>query len=710
MNNQASNKASEAKNWLRGGQIVEHNIRMFKQNIKRVGSASLFIASIYIIGYVVINTTAIERKLAFNYYFSYVIAYIAKPTGINHITYQGKPIQLKHQQVIQSSSFIQPSRKIQNLLIKSSIQAIAVVLVMYLLVSIYIRKRGQQEQADKFLRGGSLVDNKQFKKTLNNKLIHRNLSLGSIPILKNKETQHFEVSGTSGTGKSTTFNHLIASIKARGDRALIYSSSTEFITSFYNKDKDIILNPLDNRFPGWNMWGEVKQIYHYDDVATALIPDVENGQNDPIWTNAARLLFADTARTLKQGGDYSTKKLIDTLLAISDEQIKNMLKSTMSSIIFSQTNKNKTSIAESVRFTLVENIKSLRFLTNDNSGFSIRDWVRDESTNQGSIFVTALADQKEVLKPLISCWVDIFASSVLSLPESNNRRIWLIIDELAGLHRLRSLLKMAAETRKYGGCVAIGYQNYSDIQTIYGEKGAAGLSNLTQNKVFFRAKDEYNARRASTQLGKEEVKTTNNNLSMGSENIRDSISISENEKLRELVLPTQIANLDDYHGFYSLPGNYPIVSFYQQDYKSKQTVAGFIKSNKDNHIYMLEGVQVDNGVQTNNDVQVDKDAQINADTSSFLADDTNLTDIPDYILDAPPIIDLDSAGATKQTTDLFENNTIDLFDLKAAVKLNSGGVLEKPKPAKPKQAKPKPETPKKTNSDINKSIMLRGIR
>lgn len=713
------NKPTTAtKNWLRGGQIVEHNIRMFKQNIKRVSLASLLIASVYIVGYTLINTTAIDRKLAFNYYFSSVIAYVAKPTGINHITYNNQPIKLSHGQVLQSGAFIRASNKTQTLLIESSLQGIALVILVYFLLSLYIRKRGRQAQADKFLRGGSLIDNKQFLKNLHNKHIHRDLSLGSIPILKNKEVQHFEISGTSGTGKSTTFNHLIASIKKRGDRALIYSSSTEFITSFYHPDKDIILNPLDNRFPGWSVWDEIQEIYHYDDVAAALIPDVENGQNDPIWTNAARLLFADVARKLKQQGACSTKKLIDTLLAISEDEIKKMLKTTLSSIIFSQSNKNKTSIAESVRFTLIENIKSLRFLTNDNHGFSIRDWVKNEKDNQGSIFVTALSDQKEVLKPLISCWVDIFASSVLSLPESKSRRIWLIVDELAGLHKLKSLSKMAAETRKYGGCVVIGYQNYSDIEVIYGTKGAAGLSNLTQNKVFFRTKDAYNAQHAATQLGREEVKSTNHNLSMGSENIRDSVSITESEKLRQLVLPTQIANLQDYHGFYSLPGDYPIVRFYQKDYKPKQSVHGFIKSHANNHVYMLEDAQTDIDMQADKGVQADKGAPITPDTSSFFTDDTNVSEVPDYILNAPPMATLYNAKKTQQTQDLF--------NLKTDATLNPDGALEqhtkpektkqeapqqsKPEQEEPKQEKPTEEKPKKPNSDINKSIMLRGFR
>jgi type IV secretory pathway TraG/TraD family ATPase VirD4 len=126
--------------------------------------------------------------------------------------------------------------------------------------------------------------------------------------------------------------------------------------------------------------------------------------------------------------------------------------------------------------------------------------------------------------------MDIFASSILSLPEDKDRRIWLIIDELPSLNKLKSLKRILAESRKYGCCVVIGYQSYSEVESIYGKKGAESLSDLTASKIFFRSNDYFNANHTSQQLGKEEIKTTNENLAMGAHQGRDSISITETEK------------------------------------------------------------------------------------------------------------------------------------------------------------------------------------
>lgn len=580
-------KTSNAKNWLRGGQIVDHNIRMFRQTIKRVFFVTLVIAVVYIVIYSALNTTTNERKLALNYYYSSLMNNIGIGHGTNKIFFNRKNMVFKHSVVANSNTFKNAKSHIIDVLLIAFLYSLLLNLVVYMLISWYIRRRGKIEQADKFLRGGKLIKNSELKKALKNKQINQGLSLGVIPILKDSEATHFEISGTTGAGKSQTLKHLLSDVIRRGDRVVVYSTSDEFIANFYQEGRDIILNPLDDRCPGWSLWNETKEVYHYDDIAASLIPDVENGQNDPFWINSARSLLANSARKLKESGEYSTKLLFDKLLGTSLTDIARLVKDTEVATIFAE-GAEKTAL--SIRSTLLSNIASLKFLTNDRGDFSIRDWVKNEQDNQGCVFITSIADQHEVLKPLISCWVDIFASSVLSLPENKNRRIWLFIDELPSLHKLKSLQNMLAQSRRYGGCCVVAYQGYSQIEEIYGIKGAKSLSNLTATKVFFRNNDEYNAKQASIQLGREEIKSTNENIAMGAHTMRDSVSITESEKLRELVLPTQIFNLNDLHGFYRLPGDYPVASFKQKIFKELQKNAfGFVSSTKENHIYMLEG-------------------------------------------------------------------------------------------------------------------------
>ncbi len=617
-----SKRHSNIKNWLRGGQIVDHNIRMFKQIAKRVALVSLTVSIIYVLFYVVSNTNVSQRKLALNYYYSSFMVEIV-PESINHVNYNNRDFKFKHAQVVSSKNFIQASKQFESITVIALIQALILNVLIYFLISSYIRRRGKIEQSDKFMRGGAILDNKAFKKHLKKKHLNKDLALGVVPTIKDTETIHFEISGAPGTGKSQTLKSLIGDIRSRGDRAIIYSSSTEFITDFYDESTDVILNPLDDRSPNWSIWNEVQEVYHYDDIAASLIPEAEGGVNDPFWTQAARSLFANVARKLKESGNYSTKLLFDKLLSSSLGEVAKLVKDTESAILFSD-GAQKTAL--SVRATLSSYLSSFKFLTNQKGDFSIRNWVKNEDNNQGFVFITSIADQHEVIRPLISCWVDTFASSLMNLGEDRARRIWLIIDELPSLQKLKSLEKILAESRKYGGCVVLGYQSYSKVEAIYGDKGAKTLSDLTASKIFFRSNDQYNAQHASDQLGREEIKTASENISMGAHTMRDSVSITETEKLRELVLPTQILNLENLHGFYRLPGDYPVVSFKQSLFKStKQQVPGFIASTKTDHLYMLEG-----STQEGDTTQESSSADLH------LFDEANLEEIPSHVTEQIP--------------------------------------------------------------------------
>ncbi len=92
-------------------------------------------------------------------------------------------------------------------------------------------------------------------------------------------------------------------------------------------------------------------------------------------------------------------------------------------------------------------------------GFSIRDWLEDP--NGGNLFITWREDMKDAMKPLLSAWVDVLCTSMLSLPESRERRLWLLIDELASLEKLPSLLDALTKGRKHGLRIVAGLQSSS---------------------------------------------------------------------------------------------------------------------------------------------------------------------------------------------------------------------------------------------------------
>ena len=67
------------------------------------------------------------------------------------------------------------------------------------------------------------------------------------------ECRHFAFLGTTGAGKTTVLRQMLDMVEARGEPALVYDTSGEFIAHYYRPERgDIILNPFDARSAYWS--------------------------------------------------------------------------------------------------------------------------------------------------------------------------------------------------------------------------------------------------------------------------------------------------------------------------------------------------------------------------------------------------------------------------------------------------------------------------
>ena len=61
--------------------------------------------------------------------------------------------------------------------------------------------------------------------------------------------------------------------RARGQRAVVYDSTGEFVAHYHREGKDVILSPIDQRSALWSPWSEGTDAFAYENLAQALIPD-----------------------------------------------------------------------------------------------------------------------------------------------------------------------------------------------------------------------------------------------------------------------------------------------------------------------------------------------------------------------------------------------------------------------------------------------------
>lgn len=562
---------NKTKFFIRGGQITLHNLRMFSQVIKVVLAISLVsLIMLNVLWYININTS--YQKYLFN---SWVTAK-AKLIFDEKAVQQFKSPDNRTYQVL--SKNVLKSKAVQNTLVKvadNTLKGFLLSILLYFFVSsiaIYlIRKKGKTVTQDKLLNEHNLVTLKEFKKLVKSKKSVSDIKLGGAPLIKESETKHIFLHGSTGAGKSTCIKELMQKIIDRGDKFIVLDKSCDLTKTFYNEKEHLILNPFDTRSKSWNVWCDARSQSDFDSIAEALMP-MPKGSSDPFWVNAARTIFTSTAFKMKDDPSKSNITLLRNLLTADLEKMEKFLKDTEAATLVSE-KIEKTAV--SIKSVLATYLKSLKYLGDDKNVLSIRKWIEDSSSK--GLFITSLADKHPTLRPLISMWLDIAINATMSLTPDRQRRIWLILDEAHSLHRLPCLFDGANEVRKFGGCILLGTTSYAGICDLYGKDGARGILDQFNTSIYFRTPRAETAQWCSKELGESEIEEMHENISYGANTMRDGISLSKNRTRRPAVPYTDIQKLNDLEAYLRVAGDYPIVKVNFKIFKSDNDAEGFIE-------------------------------------------------------------------------------------------------------------------------------------
>lgn len=399
----------------------------------------------------------------------------------------------------------------------------------------------------KFYRGSRIIS----KAALEKKTRERNteqIKVAGIPMPRKIENLHLLIGGSTGSGKSVLIRELVYSALLRGDRLIIADPNGDMVSKF-GTEKDIILNPYDQRSPGWSIFNEIRQTYDFKRFAISLIPRGKSPEEEE-WASYGRLLLSETAQQLSATGNPNLQDLFHWTTITLAEELKTFLQGTAAESLFVGT----TRALASARFVLSSKLSA--HLPMPSGDFSLRQWL--ENPNGGNLFMTWREDMAVALRPLISSWVDVLCTSVLALPEDSNRRLWLVIDELASLENVASLEDAATKGRKAGVCLVAGLQSTAQLDKIYGQESAQSLRSCFRSLIVLGGAktDPKTCEDMSLSLGEQEVEreTTNTTTQKGSTNT----SRQQHYTRERIVMPSEITNLPDLQGYLAFAGAYDI--------------------------------------------------------------------------------------------------------------------------------------------------------
>lgn len=545
---------STFKQFTRGGQTFSHDLTMFNQIANKVIFISSIIFPIMFALFFLKNTSQYDRYLTTKWFGASVASSFGNDRPSEIKLPNQKVIQIKSSEILRSAFVNDSVANIKKDGLYSFGESFLIYSFVFLVIAKKLKKRGNNQSEAKVVRGMPLTDKKDLLKTLKKKDRLSPYTLAGVPLPYGSESQHIQITGTTGSGKTVAIRELLKTIRARGDRAIIYDKGGTYLSRFYDESKDYILNPLDERGMAWDIWQECHDKADFESMADALMPMPISNSTDPFWVNAARMIFVSSAYELSKREDRSNLALLQYLLTRDMGDVHELIKHTESESLVSE-KVEKTAL--NVKAVMATYLKSLAYLKSKGDFFSIRKWIESDN-DSGWLFISSDGRKHATLRPLISAWINTAAKEVLSLKESESRRIWIIFDELATLHALPFIELSASETRKFGGCFLLGYHGASQLRKIYGTDGFSTLENFCSTQLYLRLNNHVNAKWVSNNLGTYEIEEVNESISYGANSVRDGITISRQIKERHVALPSEITQLEDLEGFLKLKGGLPV--------------------------------------------------------------------------------------------------------------------------------------------------------
>ena len=419
---------------------------------------------------------------------------------------------------------------------QASAGAIAVFLLLFWI-------RGRQLNRAKWLRGAELASVGELARRV--RPAHRRVRdavlkrpapyrVAGVPFPHRAETRHTIVSGTTGSGKTVLISDLVAQIRARGERCVLYDKMGSYTRSFFDPARDVLLNPLDARSPRWSPFLEARNPRDFDTMAAALIPQ-QKDTVDPFWVTAARQLFSNGAGVLSDKGVTENSVLVDHLLKTDLTALAEAMEGTVAQSIVDPENP-KTAL--SVRAMLTAHLGALEVLADIGAPFSIRDWISDENRQPpGRLPVPHLARRPACILARADLHLARDRGQRAALPRPG-RRPQGVDRARRAPHSPPGALAPARARRIAPVRRLLRARHPGDLRAprpLRASNGAETVSGLCGTRVVLSAPDEDTARWSAASLGRAEVEEVTEGFSYGANTIRDGVSLTPKRELRPLA-------------------------------------------------------------------------------------------------------------------------------------------------------------------------------
>jgi len=398
-------------------------------------------------------------------------------------------------------------------------------------------RRRKEMKYGRRLRGPLLLSPKEFNRTLQGDGIGIKVDgvKEMLRIPARAESQHIQIIGDSGAGKTTIVFQVLRQIQGRGDAAIVYDPACEFVQRFYDpKRGDIILNPLDVRCPYWGPSEELRRKSEAKAIAESLFQPTQDRKGE-FFIETPQKIFA---HLLTYGP--SPQDLVRWMS--NDEEIDRRVMGTeMAYMIAKGAQEQRNGVLASLGL-VADSLRMVPTRAEAKSVWTATQWAEER---KGWIFITSQPEQRAALRPLHSLWIDLLVMRLLNQPRPEQKRVWFVLDELASLQRLPQLHTVITQGRKSQNPLVLGFQGKAQLEYIYGHLAEVMLSQPATN-IWLKTKEPKAGQWVSEFIGKVEIERMRETHFDGS---RSGRNFTLDRQEEPLVMESEISGLEDLHAF-----------------------------------------------------------------------------------------------------------------------------------------------------------------
>lgn len=564
-----------AKHITRGGQMVFHNWRMWLQVTMKLFKWQLITLIILLIPTLMILMPQDGMQNTYIYYIAQFKHLLGQNDHVLSTTYHSHNLKISVKSVLEQPYFLYITKIFWTNIFYSFLVLFVFTSMIFFFVKRWLTEQGRKSTEDEFLRGAKLGTPDEANKLIVEKSPY---TLDKLNFKKGFKRQHLLVHGTTGAGKTVALLKFLVQMRGRNEKTLLTDISGGLCSRLYRDNKDVILNPFDERSYYWDIWCDNSSLEDFELLATFLIPT--NRHIDPIWVNAPRQILAETAFKMMQDPNRNHQKLLHILLTLPMKEYRKYFEGTYAAPLTDEKIEKTTLSIRAVLASYLKPLIHLDLISKDRRVFSFKSWLKDDSDNRW-VFITSTERHLPLMRGLISAWIGCACNQILNLEEDvkQTRNINIVTDEQSSFHKVDNLADSLSKIRKFGGQYMMGMQSYPQMVKHYGRDEADEIIDLLNTQIYFRSNATSIADFASSQLGKQDISEVKENYSIGANTIRDGVSFGRQTVTRQLVLPTEMQNLENLECYIKQPGNIPRVKLlldYAPIKKLQKTAEAFL--------------------------------------------------------------------------------------------------------------------------------------